>query len=397
MAITQRSSQSWAPVHLQHCVMSERSYQRQPEGGCFARAVRTNLGEKMKDCLVCIGVLLASMLLGRDADAQQVKLRAAIQLPIAAGSLQGATLMRFKEEIERRSDGTVAVVIFDNGTLFGDAQMVDAVASGAVEIGITASQKYVDRAPSLAILDLPFFFNFRALAEAAAKRDGELRGLIDTTLLTDVGLRVLLWQSIGDTHFFSKGRDVADPARFKDQRVVTPGDALNDLVVSCGGKPTTAPVFKFHDLIKDGTHDAALMTLSGVNILNLWKVQDTITLTTHARVEFILVINDKVWQALSPEHRAVMMEAARVVEREGRARLAEVEEEDERFARSKGIKLVPLTPDQVAEWRACTADLVTDYMDKNGEKARRLMTAYRKLRADPCCTEIPGKAVFTRH
>ncbi|MBO0765368.1 MAG: TRAP transporter substrate-binding protein DctP [Hyphomicrobiaceae bacterium] len=351
----------------------------------------------MKDCLVCVGVLLASMFLGRDAGAQQVKLRAAIQLPIAAGSLQGDTLKRFKEEVERRSNGTVAVVIFDNGTLFGDAQMVDAVASGAVEIGITASQEYVERAPSLAILDLPFFFNFRALAEAAAKPNGELRRLIDATLLTDVGLRVLLWQSIGDTHFFSKGRDVADPARLKDQRVVTPGDALNDFVVSCGGKPTTAPVFKFHDLIKGGTHDAALMTLSGVNVLNLWKVQDTITLTTHARVEFILVINDRVWKALSPRHRAVMMEAARAVEREGRARLAEVEKEDERFARSKGIKLVPLTPDQVAEWRACTADLVIKYMEKNGEKARRLMSAYRKLRTDPCCTEIPGNAVFTRH
>jgi C4-dicarboxylate-binding protein DctP len=343
-------------------------------------------------------VLLASLLISaRAADAQQVKLRAAIQLPIIAGSLQGAALMRFKEEVERRSDGAVAVEIFDNGKLFGDDRMVDAVASGAVEIGITASQKYVDRAPSLAILDLPFFFNFRALSEAAAKPDGELRKLIDATLAADVGVHVLLWQSIGDTHFYSKGRDVADPARLKDQRVVTPGDALNDLVVHCGGKPTTAPVFKFHDLIKDGTHDAALMTLSGVNLLNLWKVQDTITLTTHAPVEFILVINEKVWQGLSPQHRAAMTEAARIAEREGRAQLAKVEAEDERFARDKGLRLVPLTPDQVAEWRACTADMVAGYMERNGERARLLMAAYRKLRSDPCCSAVPGEAAFTRH
>jgi hypothetical protein len=29
------------------------------------------------------------------------------------------------------------------------------------------------------------------------------------------------------------------------------------------------------------------------------------------------------------------------------------------------MKFVPLTPHEVAEWRACTADMVADYMDKN--------------------------------
>ena len=46
-------------------------------------------------------VLLASLLMSAQAaDAQQVKLRAAIQLPIAAGSPQGAALVRFQEEVE---------------------------------------------------------------------------------------------------------------------------------------------------------------------------------------------------------------------------------------------------------------------------------------------------------
>jgi C4-dicarboxylate-binding protein DctP len=329
------------------------------------------------------------------AEGQQVKLRAAVQASINS-PLTGATLTRFKEVVERRSDGTLAVEIFDKGRLFGDAGMVDAVASGAVEIGITASQKFVDRAPALAILDLPFFFNFRALTEAAAKPDSALRGLIDATVVSDVGARVLLWLPLGDTHFYSRGRDVADPARLKDQRVAVPGDALHDLVVRCGGRPTTAVTTQFHDHIKNGTLDAALMTLTAVEVLGLWKVQDTITLTSHARVEFLLVINERTWQALSPAHRAILKEAAMIAEREGRERVAKIELATERFALDKGMKLVPLTPDQVADWRACTAEMVTDYMDKNGDKARRLMDAYARLRTDPCCTAMPGSVPFTR-
>jgi hypothetical protein len=57
---------------------------------------------------------------------------------------------------------------------------------------------------------------------------------------------------------------------------------------------------------------------------------------------------------------------------------------------------VHLTPDNVADWRACSADMVADYMDRNGELARRLMAAYSKLRTDPCCTAGPSEAAFTR-
>jgi hypothetical protein len=61
------------------------------------------------------------------------------------------------------------------------------------------------------------------------------------------------------------------------------------------------------------------------------------------------------------------------------------------------VKLKELTPDQVAEWRACSAGMLADYMAKNGERARRLMDAYGKLRTDPCCSAGPTTtSTFTR-
>ena len=187
--------------------------------------------------------------------------------------------------------------------------MVDAVSSGAVEVGITASQIFVGRAPSLAFLDLPFLFKLQAFIDAAARPGSEIRKLIDETLMAEAGVRVLLWQSVGNTHFYSKGRDVGDVTRLKDQRVAVPGKALEDFVARCGGRPTTLPINKFADRIQDGALDMALMTLGGNQNFGLWKVQDTITLTAHASVEFLLVINEGTWRSLSPDHRAAMTEA----------------------------------------------------------------------------------------
>jgi TRAP-type C4-dicarboxylate transport system substrate-binding protein len=91
-----------------------------------------------------------------------------------------------------------------------------------------------------------------------------------------------------------------------------------------------------------------------------------------------------------------MTEAARDVEHETRQRLSKMEAEIRQLASAKGIKIQQLTPDQIAEWRACSADTVADYMDKNGELARRLMAAYSKLRTDPCCAAGPGGGTFMR-
>jgi C4-dicarboxylate-binding protein DctP len=341
-------------------------------------------------------VFLISLLISpQGADAQQVKLKAALHYSINH-PLIGAPLARLKEEVERGSENSISIEIFDNGRLATDLEMADAVSSGKADMGITASQIFVGKAPALAILDLPFLFNFKALVEAAAKPEGEIRKLIDEALVAEAGMRSLLWQPLGDTHFYSKGRDVADVAQLKGQRVAVPGKALEEFVERCGGRPTTLATNDFHDAIKVGKVDMALMTLGGNEVLRLWKVQDTITLTAHAPVEFLLVVNEKRWQSLSQEQRIIMTRAARIVEREGRARVASIDKAAERFAIENGMKLVYLTPDQVAEWRACSATMLADYMDRNGERARKLMAAYGRLRMDACCSTMPGDDRFTR-
>jgi C4-dicarboxylate-binding protein DctP len=341
-------------------------------------------------------LLLGALLLPlHGAGAQQVKLRANLQGPIS-NPFYGVSMSRFKEEVESRSGGAIAIEIFDKSRLFRDEQVVDAVAAGAVDIGTTASQQFARKVPAVGILDQPFLFNFRALVRATASPGSEVRRLIDDAILAQIGVRVLWWQPLGDTVFFSKGRDVADPERLKEQRVAVPGKALEELVTRCGGRPSAITVERFHDTIKDGEVDAAMLSFPALQPRGLWMVTDTVTYTAHSPVEFFLVINEKTWQSLSSDHRMLMLDAAASVEREMRDRLTDIEAKARAFAGSKGVKVQELTPDQVAEWRACSAEMLTGYMERNGDLARRLMGAYGKLRTDPCCTAAPGSVAFTR-
>ncbi len=342
-------------------------------------------------------LMLALLLLSaQHAGAQQVKLKANLQFPIS-NPVFGGSLARFKEEVELQSKNAVTIEIFDKSQLFSDYQVVDAVSSGAVDIAMTAAQQFSYKAPLVGILDQPFLFNYQALMSAAASPGSGIRKLIDEAILAEVGVRVLWWHPLGNNVFFSKGRDVADPARLKDQRVASPGKLPAEFVAWCGGSPAALTVEKFQDAFKDGALDMAVVGFGALQVFGLWKFTDTVTFTHHSPIVFFLVINEKTWQSLSPAHRTAFAQAASKVESEIRSHQAQSEARASAFAKSKNVTLKELTPDQVAEWRACSAGMLADYMDKNGERARRLMDAYGRLRTDPCCSAGPSAAaVFTR-
>ena len=125
----------------------------------------------------------------------------------------GASLVAFKEEVEKQSGNAISVAIFDGGQAYVDDQILDAVASGAMDIGVAGLSMLANKLPAVGILEQPFLFNFEALVRATASPGSELRSLIDEAILASVGVRILRWQPLGNTVFFSRGRDVAQPHR----------------------------------------------------------------------------------------------------------------------------------------------------------------------------------------
>jgi C4-dicarboxylate-binding protein DctP len=317
--------------------------------------------------------------------AEPVKLRVTLQVPASNPQL-GLGVVQFKEEVEREAQQAVQVEIFDRGKLYIDDQVVDAVQSGAIEMGVAAINQFSRRLSATDIMEQPFLFNFDALVHAAVAPDGELRKLIDKAVLETVGVRVLWWQTVGPQVFFSKGMDVLDPVRIKGKKIRVFSETMASFARHCGGTPLILSVTKMHDALKDGTIDMAMTAAPAVETRELWKVADTITRTDHALIEFLVVINEKTWQSLADRHKIIIMEAAKRAERDVRGKSSELEGKAYDFARSKGMKVYELTPDHVAEWRACSSEVLAGYMGNGSDLVRELLTAYGKLRTQPCCS-----------
>jgi C4-dicarboxylate-binding protein DctP len=344
----------------------------------------------MKARLFCFVVILTCLVASPiAAQAQQTKLRATLQLP-ATDALLGKSLVRFKEDVEKRSNNAISIEIFDKGKLYIDDTTVDAVASGAIEMGVAGLNQFAKRIPAIDIMEQPFLFNFEALVKASAGPDSEMRKLIDKTILDTVGVRVLWWQSVGNQIFISKGTTTTEPHQIKDRRIRVFSPTHAEFVKHCGGTPVMVSANKTPDAFQ--SHEIEMATGASSLIANrqLWAVADTITRTLHAPIEFFLIVNDKVWQSLPEDHRTIIAQAARDEERQSRQNVTEIEAGLYTLFRQKGMTVYDLTADEVADWRACSASIVEDYMLNNTDLARQLLAAYGKLRTDPCCTAGPA-------
>ena len=335
-------------------------------------------------CLFCTILAMTSDL----AVAQPIKLRLTLQVPIT--NHLGVNLVQFKDEVERRTKNAISIEIFDRGQLYIDDRVVDAVSAGEIEMGVAILNQFSYRTAAVDVIQMPFLFNFEALVRAATSADSELRRLIDTAILEATGVRVLWWQSYGSTVFFSKGREVTGPNHIRNQKVRVFSETMAEFAKECGGIPTVLSSSKMYDSMKSGALDMIMTGITGVDTRELWKVADTITRTEHAAIEFVVIVNEKTWQSLAPGHRTIIVEAAKTAERTLRDEIASIEARAYAFAREKGMKIHELTPNQVAEWRACSSGVLDAYMRTPGDQVRQILAAYGRLRTEPCCSVGPG-------
>ncbi|HWE15847.1 MAG TPA: TRAP transporter substrate-binding protein DctP [Hyphomicrobiaceae bacterium] len=328
--------------------------------------------------------------------AEPVTLRLSLQVATNNPQL-GVSVVQFKEDVERETQKSVLVEIFDKGRLYNDFQVLGAIQSGAVEMGMAGINQISQRLPAAEIIEQPFLFNFEALTRAAADPDRELRQVLDKAIVEALGVRVLWWQTGGYHVLFGRGGlDVADPERMRNRKVRVYSSSMAGMIERCGGVPQIISITKTLDALKDGSVDLAMSGVLSAETRHLWQGSDTITRTDIASMEWIILINEKSWQSLTDHQRTIIRAAARKAENDIREKNSKLDQRSWDWARNKGMRIQELTPDQVAEWRACSADLIDTYMRSSADLGQKLIAAYGKLRSDPCCSAGPPGAFNRR-
>lgn len=330
----------------------------------------------MKKLLAYVGAAALAATLSTSAMAEKT-LRITLQLPLK--SHLGQNLLGFKEEVEAKSNGDLKVEIYDSAQLYKDKEVPQAVSSGAIEMGSASITRYAGTIPAVDIFYVPFMFNSEELVRKATAPESPVRAPIDQAIL-DTGARVLWWQAYGGAIMLSKDGPLQTPADIEGKKVRVFGKTLGTFVEKLGGAPTMISGSEQYLAYQRGTVDAGMTGISGVKSRKLWQVMDHVTVTNHADVEFLVLVNEEFWQSLTADEQTIINTAARNAESDLRNKMSQIEADAYAAAEEAGMKVQTLTDAEVEAWREATLPVLDEFKKSAGKLGEELVQAAESLR-----------------
>ena len=326
--------------------------------------------------IVSVSSVVLGVVLSGQSIASDVTLRISLQLPLK--SHLGQNLVLFEQEVEEKSAGSIDVEIYDSATLYKDKEVPAAVGAGSIEMGVASLTRYVGDVPAVDIFYQPFLFDTEEKVRSAVTRDSPVRAPLDKAI-AETGSTVLWWQAYGGAVLLSNGAPVKSPSDMVGKKVRVFGKTLGDFVTATGGAPTLISGSEQYLAYQRGTVDYGMTGVSGVASRKLWEVMDTITITNHADIEFIVVINTDFWNGLSDEHKAIISAAAMLAESDVRDRMSSIEADGYAAAEENGMTLYTPTADEMSAWREASQPVYEAFTEQAGDLGAAVLEAARGL------------------
>jgi tripartite ATP-independent transporter DctP family solute receptor len=267
-------------------------------------------------------------------------------------SIYSRAALRLKELIEEQSNGRIAVDIFWNVLDFryGAEQLIQMVESGLLGGCYMSTSYLAQRAPRLAVLDLPFLITSRA--QAFSLLDGSLGAAMASELEAATGLKHLGYWENGFRHLSNARRPVRSPDDLAGLRIrLQPNDLHQRAFRLLGAEPVLTDVADLVAALRDGRVDGQENPLDNIWTYGVYRYTRYVTLSQHLFGVRGLYLNQAWYEGLDRKLRTVVAEAALKATAEQRALAAHREAELRSKLEQHGLEFIELSPQQVQAFR----------------------------------------------
>jgi C4-dicarboxylate-binding protein DctP len=217
---------------------------------------------------------------------------------------KGQAALEFKKLAEERTQGRVKVEVFPNSMLFKDAEELDALKLGSVQMLAPVPGKFGPTGvPEFEVFDLPYMFpDLEALARVYKSPAGanllkllEPKGMVGLAYWNN-GFRVM-----------SANRPMHVPADAKGLKMRINSSKVNAAIMkSIGAVPQTMAFSEVYQALQTGVIDGTEGPLSNLYTQKQYEVQKHVTLTFHTISNYVVVVNKPFWDKLPADIRTTL-------------------------------------------------------------------------------------------
>lgn len=219
----------------------------------------------------------------------------------------------FAERVAARSNGDLTVRVFPSEQLGKEADLVQQVKSGALDISAPSMPVTSSLVPAMEMASAPFLWRDWQEAEAVIRGPAfdpvfaELKDKHNIEPLT----RIFYW---GWRNFTFTDREVRKPGDMAGLKIRVPESPIwVEMVRAFGAAPTPIPFGEVYTALQQRTVDGQENPIPTIYSRKFYEVQGVLTMSRHMLQNNMIVINKNSLAKLSPENRAILLEEAAAV------------------------------------------------------------------------------------
>jgi len=258
----------------------------------------------------------------------------------------------FAERFQERTGGEHSIAIFPAGQLGNDAQMLQQLQTGALDMVFMPIAEITNRIPEFGALYAPYLAEdvsgaARLLASDAA------RGLLDQ-LPARLGVVGIGYSLGGMRQIVARGdvRSVDDLRGLKLR--ITPLDPIRDFYVLLDAAPIPLPIGSVYDALANGQIDAIDMDLENTLKQKYYELAGTVVLSNHMMFPMVGLVSGVKWRTLDPALRTIIAELMTEHFERIASTYVEAEVEYENALRDSGVAVRKVGPEffggALAQW-----------------------------------------------
>jgi tripartite ATP-independent transporter DctP family solute receptor len=264
-------------------------------GGCMKKFLKSGL----------MVLLVATFAVPLSAFAQR-NLKIGLGDPI--DSDQGVLALRFKEIVEKASEGRYKVDIYPAGQLGDEQKMVKDARRGSIDGAVVAINNITPFSKKIGVLTLPYLL--QSFDDAVKATTGDLGNKWRDILVKDAGVRLLGWGYSNFRVLTNSKKPVATLADLKGLKIRVPKNAIMiETWKALGAEPVPMAwpetFTALQQKVVDGQDNPHVTNYS----MKFYEVQDYTTECHYLFSLQPLVFGEKFFNSLSPEDQAMFTRA----------------------------------------------------------------------------------------
>lgn len=215
--------------------------------------------------------VLAVSALAMTAAAQAAEHRLDISLDTPQAHVRNVSIMRYADELNKRSQGKLEVRVFHGASKYKGANVPVALAQGALDMGAPLHQHLSSVVPEAGAVLLPMFYGATP-TEIYAVWDGAVGKELNKRIEQKLNVKVIgRYFDLGYGTTFTTKKELIKPEDMRGMKIRVPGGAANvQRYKVFGASPVAIPLPDVTQALQRGTVDGIWSTQETVASSKMW-------------------------------------------------------------------------------------------------------------------------------